>query len=151
MNVRQKIFVFLDPCEVTRLTPTSKSPAEKHLELFSPVEFCLWNALEDMSNFQRNFSTGEVEVAGSATYHKTEYRVRHNHYAAFDVNASIDGFETDRDAFCGTCRGPIPKPCISGQSRNSIALGWAPVGSHHISYRFVFRRTAQPDFPAGLL
>ena len=44
--------------------------------LFSLVEWCLWNAEDDMTNFQRNFSTGEVEVEDSVIYHKTEYRER---------------------------------------------------------------------------
>ncbi len=134
VNAKQEIFVPLeDPCEVTRLTLTNKSLVEKHLELFSLVEFCLWNALEDMSNFQRNFSTGEIEVEGSAIYHKTEYRERRDHYAVFGVNAPIAGFDTDRDAFCGTCRGfSDPETVYIGQSHHSIAYGWAPIGSHHI-------------------
>ena len=37
--------------------------------------------MDDMTNFQRNFSTGEVEihVGGSQLFHKTEYRERRNH------------------------------------------------------------------------
>jgi cellobiose phosphorylase len=34
-----------------------------------------------MTNFQRNFSLGEVEAEGSVIYHKTEYRERRNHLA----------------------------------------------------------------------
>ena len=134
VNAQQEIFVPLeDPCEVTRLTLTNESQTEKHLELFSMVEFCLWNALEDMSNFQRNFSTGEVEVEGSAIYHKTEYRERRSHYAVFGVNAPIDGFDTSRDTFCGMNRGfSDPETVFVGQSQNSVAHGWAPIGSHHI-------------------
>ena len=53
-------------CEVTSVTLTNNTAASKELQLFSYVEFCLWNAMDDMTNFQRNFSTGEVEVKGSA-------------------------------------------------------------------------------------
>lgn len=67
--------------------------------MFSFVEFCFWNAYDDMTNFQRNYSLGEVEVIGSAIYHKTEYRERRNHYAVFSVNTPIDGFDTDRESF----------------------------------------------------
>lgn len=82
--------------EVHQLTIKNKAVADKRIKLFSFVEWCLWNAYDDMTNFQRNFSTGEVEVEGSAIYHKTEYRERRNHYAFFWANAPIDGYDTDR-------------------------------------------------------
>ena len=95
--------------------------------------------MDDMSNFQRNFSTGEVEVKGSVIYHKTEYRERRNHYALYAVNAPIDGFDTSRDSFIGVYNGfADPEAVRDGKSRNSIAHGWAPIGSHHI------RVTLQP-------
>ncbi len=72
--------------ELDRLTADQQAPTVKELDLFSYVEFCLWNAVDDSSNFQRNFSTGEVEIEGSAIYHKTEYRERRNHYAVFWTN-----------------------------------------------------------------
>ena len=61
--------------------------------------------MDDMTNFQRNFSTGEVEVMGSVIIHKTEYRERRRHYAIFGVNTPVDGFDTDRDSFLGAYRG----------------------------------------------
>ena len=70
-----------DTCELNRLTLTNESEAPKSFKVFSYVEFCLWNALDDMTNFQRNLSTGEVEIDGATIYHKTEYRERRNHYA----------------------------------------------------------------------
>ena len=70
-----------DACELDRVTVCNGSTVVKELDLFSYVEFCLWDAVDDSSNFQRNFSTGEVEVEGSVIYHKTEYRERRNHYA----------------------------------------------------------------------
>ncbi|MBQ6858899.1 MAG: glycosyl transferase, partial [Clostridia bacterium] len=105
----------------------------KEVSLHSFVEFCLWNAQDDTTNFQRNFSTGEVEIEGSAIYHKTEYRERRNHFAVYAVNAPLDGFETDRDTFLGAYNGfDHPEVVFSGRSRNSVASGWAPVGSHHL-------------------
>ncbi|MFB0921720.1 MAG: glycosyl transferase, partial [Oscillospiraceae bacterium] len=134
IEARQETFVPMDsPCELTRLTLTNSVSAHKSLEVFSFVEFCLWNALDDMTNFQRNYSVGEVEVAGSAIYHKSEYRERRNQYAVFAVNAPVAGFDTDRESFCGAYRGfENPETVFGGYSRNSIAHGWAPVGSHHL-------------------
>lgn len=120
-------------CEINKLTLTNGSEQQKNISLFSYVEFCLWNAMDDMTNFQRNFSTGEVEVHGSAIYHKTEYRERRNHYALYGVNAPVDGFDTDRDAFLGAYgENSSPESVRLGASKNSIASGWAPIGSHHL-------------------
>ena len=122
-----------DNCELNRITLTNESESEKSIDLFSAVEFCLWNAQDDMSNFQRNYNTGEVEIEGSRIYHKTEYRERRNHYAVFSVNAPLAGFDTDRSSFCGGYRSfADPEAVFSGESKNSVAHGWQPIGSHHI-------------------
>lgn len=121
-------------CEVHRVVLSNRSEAEKDVKLFSFVEFCLWNAYDDMTNFQRNFSIGEVEVIGSTIYHKTEYRERRNHYAVFSVNAPVDGFDTDRETFMGLYNGfDHPNAVFEGKPRNSVAHGWAPIGSHFIN------------------
>jgi cellobiose phosphorylase len=122
-----------DACEINRLVLTNASNRTRTLSLFSYVEFCLWNAVDDASNFQRNFSTAEVEVEGSEIYHKTEYRERRNHYAVWSVNADIRGFDTDRDAFLGTYGSPAqPRAVLKGELSNSIAYGWAPVAAQHM-------------------
>ncbi len=122
-----------DNCEINRIILTNNSSSQRHLDLFSFVEFCLWNAQDDASNFQRNFSTGEVEVLGNTIYHKTEYRERRNHYAVYSVNRDIAGFDTSREAFIGLYNGfANPEAVLAGESRNSIAHGWQPVGSHHL-------------------
>ncbi|MBN1556540.1 MAG: glycosyl transferase [Lentisphaerae bacterium] len=117
--------------EVHRLTLRNRSDRPRALQLFSFVEWCLWNAQTDMENFQRNLSIGEVEVEGSILYHKTEYRERRNHYAFFAVNAPLRGFDTDRDAFIGPYNGfDAPHAVTAGAPGNSIAHGWSPVASH---------------------
>jgi len=117
--------------EVTKLTLTNKSASAKSFKLFSFVEWCLWNAATDMENFQRNFSTGEVEVEGSVIYHKTEYKERRNHYAFYSVNAPVAGFDTDRETFIGLYNGfDEPDAVMDGRPRNSVAHGWSPVASH---------------------
>lgn len=134
LSARQEVFVpVYDSCELTRITLTNESDQAKDVDLFSYVEFCLWNAEDDSTNFQRNFSTGEVEVVGSTIYHKTEYRERRNHYAVFSVNGDIEGFDTSRDEFVGLYNGARnPQVVTEGKSHNSVAHGWAPVGSHHL-------------------
>jgi cellobiose phosphorylase len=121
-------------CEIQQVTVKNTGKKEKKIQLFSYIEFCLWNAWDDQTNFQRNLSTGEVEVDGSAIYHKTEYRERRNHYAFYSVNAAISGFDTDRDTFIGMYNGiESPDAVTEGKSRNSIAKGWSPIASHNLS------------------
>jgi cellobiose phosphorylase len=48
--------------EVQKVKLTNKSGKTKKLKLFSFVEWCLWDANDDTTNFQRNFSTGQVEI-----------------------------------------------------------------------------------------
>lgn len=122
-------------CEINKLTLKNTSDKKKDFSVFSYVEFCLWNAMDDMTNFQRNFSTGEVEIhaGGSQLFHNTEYRERRNHYAVYAINASVDGFDTDRDSFLGAYgENSAPSVVVNDQSKNSVASGWAPVGSHHL-------------------
>ncbi len=147
----QEIFVPLgESCEINRITLTNNATVQKEINLFSFVEFCLWNAVDDASNFQRNYSTGEVEVDGSALYHKTEYRERRNHYAVFWANRKIDGFDTSRDAFCGAYRGfANPEAVENGACTNSIAHGWAPVGAHQFNISLAPGETQSIIFVLG--
>ena len=135
LAARLELFVPVgDNCEIDRLVLTNESDAPKSFTVFSYVEFCLWNAVDDSTNFQRNFSTGEVEVEGSTIYHKTEYRERRDHYALYTVNAPVDGFDTSRDAFLGAWRSNTnPEVVEKGACTNSHAHGWAPVGVHQIN------------------
>ena len=119
--------------EVQKVTLANTDDAPKKIKLYSFAEWCLWNAATDMENFQRNFSTGEVEVDGSVIYHKTEYKERRNHYAFYSVNAPVDGFDTDRETFIGLYNEfRDPQNVMAGVSTGSIAHGWSPVASHYI-------------------
>ena len=119
--------------EVQKMTLRNTSDHVKRIKLFSFVEWCLWNAATDMENFQRNFSTGEVEVDGSVIYHKTEYKERRNHYAFYSVNAPIQGFDTDRETFIGLYNEfRDPQNVMEGKPSNSIAHGWSPIASHYL-------------------
>ena len=136
-DVKAELITFVpigDPVELTKITITNNSSAHKDIKLFSYVEWCLWNADDDMKNYQRNLSIGEVEVIDSTIYHKTEYRERRNHYAVYSVNTKIDGFETSRDEFRGAYNGPDrPEAVIEGKLHNTIASGWYPIASHQIN------------------
>ncbi len=141
-----------DNCEVSQIKLTNKSDAAKDISLFSYVEWCLWNADDDSRNFQRNLSTGEVEVIGSTIYHKTEYRECRNHYAVYSVNTPVDGFDTSRDAFLGAYRGAAnPEVVENGKSTNSIARGWSPIASHQINVSLAPGETKSFVFVLGYI
>ena len=115
-----------------RIKNTTKE--KKSIQLFSFVEFCLWDANDDATNFQRNYSIGEVEVHDSAIYHKTEYRERRDHYSVFWCSRKIDGFDTDMDIFNGPYgSASCPDAVIEGKCRNSIAHGWRPCASQQLN------------------
>lgn len=119
--------------EVQKLSLTNKSKTNKKLKIFSFVEWALWNAAADMENFQRNFSTGEVEIDGSVIYHKTEYKERRDHYAYYGVNTKVQGYDTDRESFFGLYNGfDEPQVVYEGKARNTEAHGWSPIASHYI-------------------
>ena len=93
----------------------------------------MWNAATDMENFQRNFSTGEVEIEDSVIYHKTEYKERRNHYAYYSVNTPINGYDTDRETFIGLYNEfSNPQVVMEGKPGMSEAHGWSPIASHYI-------------------
>jgi cellobiose phosphorylase len=139
-----------DHCEIQKIKLTNKGAATKKVKLFSFVEFCLWNALDDMTNFQRNFSTGEVEVKDSVIYHRTEYKERRNHYAFYSVNQPIRGFDTDRETFVGLYNGlGNPDAVMEGKSRNTIAHGWSPIGSHMLEINLNPRQEKELIFILG--
>ena len=120
--------------EVQKVTLKNTTSEKKTIKLFSFAEWCLWNAATDMENFQRNWSTGEVEIDGSVIYHKTEYKERRNHYAYYAVtNSEINGYDTDRESFIGLYNEFADPQCvIAGKPANSLAHGWSPIASHYI-------------------
>ena len=121
------------------------------LSVFSSVEFCLWDAQDDGTNFQRNFSTGEVEVEGSVIYHKTEYRERRNHFAYFACSEPLAGFDT--------AAGRLPRPLPGIRLAPSRWSGGAPatrsptagrrIGSHHVRLELGPREEREIVFVLG--
>ena len=136
-NVFASLITFVpinDNCEVTRLTIKNNSSEVKELKIYSVIEWCLWNAVDDSTNFQRNYNIGEVEIENNTIYHKTEYRERRDHYAFYHVNSDISGYETDLDTFVGPYNGwEKPDTVFNGKCKNSHASGWSPIACHELT------------------
>lgn len=154
-NLEASVLTFVpmnDNCEISQVKLTNKGTDSKEVSLFSYVEWCLWNADDDSRNFQRNLSTGEVEVIGSTIYHKTEYRERRNHYAVYSVNTPVDGFDTSRDEFLGAYRSAAnPEAVENGRCTNSMASGWSPIASHQINVSLAPGETKSFVFVLGYI
>ena len=147
--------------EIWQVTLTNERASDADLSLFSAVEFCLWDANDDATNFQRNYSIGQVEpptispqVGGSAEggviYHKTEYRERRDHFAYFACSEKLTGFDTIREDFLGPYRGwNEPAVVEAGESCNSVAHGWQPIGSHHVKIQLKAGEQKQIIFILG--
>ncbi len=134
IEAHTRYFVPLDEnLEIWQLTVTNQRAQAAEISAFSVIEFCLWDAQDDSTNFQRNLSIGQVEIEDGVIYHKTEYRERRDHFAYFACSEKIAGFDTQREAFLGAYRGfENPAAVERGEASNSVAYGWAPLGSHHV-------------------
>jgi cellobiose phosphorylase len=152
-GVRAETLYFVplgETLEVWRLRVSNLRSTPVDLSVFSSVEFALWDAQDDATNFQRNYSTGEIEVADGVIYHKTEYRERRDHFAFFACSEPLAGYDTQRENFLGAYRGwDQPAVVERGQSANSLAPGWQPLGSHHVKLAIPPGATRQIIFLLG--
>lgn len=117
-------------CLLIKFEIENESDCERQIKVYPYTEFCYWDANDDATNFQRNFSCGEVEIGDKVIYHKTEYRERRNHFAQLFVNKPYASFDTTRDAFVGVYGGPSkPEAVLKGGCTGSVNHGWATVGA----------------------
>jgi cellobiose phosphorylase len=122
--------------EIWELSLTNHRDEPAQMSIYSAVEFSLWDAMDDSTNFQRNLSIGEVEVVDGIIYHKTEYRERRNHFAFLACSEPVVGFDTQREVFLGPYRGwDSPIAVEKGHLSNSIAHGWQPIGAQQVKIK----------------
>ena len=150
IEAHTRYFVPLDEnLEIWQLTVTNRRAIKASLTGFASIEFCLWDAQDDATNFQRNFNTGQVEVEDGVIYHKTEYRERRNHFAYFACS-DPSRFDTQREAFLGRYRSwEKPVTVEAGQLTNSVAHGWSPIGAHQVKLELEPGETRQVVFVLG--
>jgi len=153
LGVRAETLYFVPPgenLEVWRVRVTNERPTAARVSLFSSIEWCLWEANDDATNFQRNYSIGQVEIEDGVIYHKSEYRERRDHFAFFACSEKIAGYETQRDAFLGPYRS-WDRPIVveQGRTTDSEAHGWQPMGSHHVKFEMAPGETREIIFVLG--
>lgn len=136
-----------EACEIHDLVLANRTDQPKTVHVWGVMEWCLWNAVDDSNNYQRNLNIAESEVEDGIIYHKTEYRERRDHYAFYGVNVPAAGWDTDRNTFLGHM-GDWQDPQLVREERSasSLVTGWYPIACHHLeltlqpgeSYRAVF-------------
>lgn len=139
--------------EIWSLRLTNKTKKAKKLTLTSFVEWCLWDALNDMTDFQYNLNIAECEVdkKNSTIYHLARYRVYQDHYAFFSCSEKMHSFDTEREQFLGSNYGSLkaPRAVVEGKGKNTIAADWASVGSHCIKVSLKPGETKEINFVLG--
>ena len=117
--------------EIWKLEATNSDTETRDLSAFSFVEFCLWDALNDMTDYQYNLNIGQTEYKDNTIYHLSRYRVNKDICAYFGCsNVKAAGFDTQRRDFMGNYGDwSNPRAVIEGKMNSSIAHGWSPVGS----------------------
>lgn len=152
-NIHAEVRYFIplnESLEIWTATITNEGTNDYDLSVFSLIEFCLWDAADDSTNFQRNLNIGEVEVEDGVIYHKTEYRERRDHYAYFACSEPLTGYDTQRKEFLGLYNGfDHPQVVAAGESNQSFAHGWSPIGSHHVKLHLQPGETRQVTFLLG--
>ena len=123
--------------EIWMMEVKASGPKTRDLSVFSFVEFCLWDALNDMTDYQYNLNIGQTEVKDNIIYHLSRYRVEKDLVGYFACsNNKAKGFDTQRRDFMGTYGDwSNPRAVIEGKMTNSIACGWSPVGSQMFNFK----------------
>jgi cellobiose phosphorylase len=122
--------------EVWFLTLKNIGRRKRELSIFSYVEFCLWQAVGDMTDFQYTLNIAKAICKENTIYHLTGYfpKIGRKTFAYFATSGKISGFDCDRERFIGPYRCESnPLVVERGKSFNSEAQGGNPIGSHFIS------------------
>ncbi|MBO4606203.1 MAG: glycosyl transferase [Bacteroidales bacterium] len=139
-------------CEIQQVTLKNNSSVKRSFKLFAYTEWCLWNGQTDGENFQRNLSTGEVEIEPGVLYHKTEYKERRNHYAFYYCSDPKASYDTDRESFVGLYNGlDAPEAVTEGKCRKSVAHGWSPIAAFELDIVLEPGETAERTFMIGYI
>jgi cellobiose phosphorylase len=118
--------------EVWHLEIENTDSKPRSLNIFSFVEFCLWDALNDMTDYQYNLNIGETSYENGTIFHLSRFRTDKSYFAFFScTNQKVKSFDSQRNNFLGRYGSlDAPEAVINGECTNSIACGWSPVGSH---------------------
>lgn len=122
--------------EIWRLRARNNTKRKRNLSFFTYVEFCLWDAHNDMTDFQYNLNIGETTFRNNALYHVTQHHVHKKHFSYFWTDTPVVSYDGVRQVFVGPYRSEAnPIAVEKGCCSNSEACGWAPFGGLHTQCR----------------
>lgn len=128
------------------------SLTDRDVSIFSFIEFCLWDAVGDSTNYQRTWNIGQAHCEGSTIIHNTLYGNWKKILAFFSCSEKISGFDTQRKNFLGNFGYNSlmhPEVVTRGKSTNSKAIGWDPIGSHQINLKLKAKKNYNIIFTLG--
>jgi cellobiose phosphorylase len=119
--------------EIWRLAVTNNSKKRRSLSLFTYVEFCMWDAVNDMTDFQYNLNIAQTKFRNNAIYHVTNFHAHQDCYAWFWANRKVASYDGLRQAFIGPYRSESnPIAVERGRCAKELAVGWAPFAGLHV-------------------
>ena len=120
--------------EIWRIKVKNNTKKARSISLFTYVEFCLWDALNDMTDYQYNLNIGKTEFKNNCMYHLTLYNMHKHNFAYFWSNTKVASFDGVRQNFVGPYRGEAnPIAVENGKCSGSLAVGWAPFGGLNVN------------------
>ncbi|MBN2755132.1 MAG: glycosyl transferase [Candidatus Goldbacteria bacterium] len=136
--------------EVWRIKVKNNSAKPRKMSLFTYVEFCLWDALNDMTDYQYNLNIGRTEFKNNAMYHTTLYNMHKHQFAYFWADKKVASYDGVRQDFTGPYRGEAnPIAVERGKCSNKLAVGWAPFGGLHINVNLKAKEEKEVTFVLG--
>ncbi len=108
------------------------SKKARRIKIFTYLEFCLWHAEMDMTDFQYTLNIASAVNEGNIIFHQTGYAPKSGRLglAYFGCNKKISGYDCDRETFIGQYHSEShPIAVEKGKSFNSIASGGNPIAS----------------------
>jgi N,N'-diacetylchitobiose phosphorylase len=109
-----------DNLEIWQMTLVNRSKNTKNLSIFPYAEFSLWDAEQDLSNFQFTHHIVRCHADGNMINHTT-WTQRMGLYAFFASSETPAAFDCDREQFIGAARSEAdPQAVENGKCTNSV-------------------------------
>jgi len=139
--------------ELWVLKVQNKSKTARNIKLFTYLEFCLWHAEMDMTDFQYTLNIAKANREGSIIFHETDYapKAKKFNLSFFACNKKISGYDCDREDFIGPYRSEEnPIAVEKGESFDSFSSGGNPIASESLKLTLAPGKTEYVVFMLGV-
>ena len=130
-DIKAEITYFVpvdDNLEIWMLTLKNASSEAKELSVFSYAEFCLWQALNDLTDLQCSQGLGVAKYEDDAIFYS--FFDVSTGYAFFASSGTVTGYDCNREKFIGPYRGESnPIAVEKGKCFDSEAQGGNPIAA----------------------